>query len=219
VAPARTRGGNEGSCAGPPGVPRRDARGERARGAEGPGHPGGLGPDAGAGAPRRTFRRYPGGGAGVRGRGRFPAADRGAARQVAPHRRPPVPVGVADRCRDCCKKATTRVLARLGESGRYMPRWPRHRVRAGGWIPAEPHAPEWRVNRAPKIALACTCGLSYFSLARGIGCLPSRVASESSMSMYLPPTWGWTLPGGGESHKMPCAGAPNAKCKKAHVFH
>ena len=78
-------GTDEGPCARPPGGPRpgpqRDARGERAHGAERPGHCSGLGPDGASRDPRRTVRRCgAGGGAGVHGRGRLPAPGRGATR-------------------------------------------------------------------------------------------------------------------------------------------
>ena len=58
----------------PPGGPRRDARGERACGAERPGHCTGPGSGGASRSPRPTVERCgDGGGAGVHGRGRLPA--------------------------------------------------------------------------------------------------------------------------------------------------
>ena len=75
--PVHTHDQPEGGGKGPEG----DACGERARGAEGPGHRSGLGLQGRSGALRRIFKRGPdGGGAGVYRRGRLPAAGPGAAR-------------------------------------------------------------------------------------------------------------------------------------------
>ena len=80
---AECEGTDEGSPGGPRKGPDRDARGERAHGAEGPGNCGGSEPDGASRAPRRAVRRRGAcGGAGVHGRGRLPAAGPRAARAV-----------------------------------------------------------------------------------------------------------------------------------------